>query len=1645
MAFHQQAAVQKLIDNGGRLLVAHTMGTGKTITGIVGAKLMMARSNPDHPQYDPNAPKKTLIIAPLNVVEQWRQAAEEFDEGATVIGASSSDIPVAKYLEMVKNGTDTTDLVVIGPEYFTQHAQALKDAGFDAMIVDEAHKGIKDAKTKRNKAIASWNVDMKMMMLMSGTPITTTPSDILEYIKILSNGQQWVGMSRQKMEEEYLEESPVPGEAGVTGKKGPKVQIKASKRDELAAILAKWTHVAMARDVRGKTLPAQRIEESRHAEMIGIQSQLYALQLAALPDSAKESLRSNSVLGADEMRGLDNEQRSRVQAAKAIANCPAVKPSSDEKVLMFTSTDVEGRPVRMPFHPFGKGFLEKRPDIKNKKLNKAARNRWPTVDELTEEQVLIYNTRFKHVIDPKNEGLTYEQVAGQQISKAQWDAMDKRVSIQGQLYEPWGDSEAKAGGPSLTNPDWGPLGIRCRGLSTRRAMTDDEAALVDRAHEFRRTYQAALTTPGENKKVPLQHEAWASAKASFGVEEEEAQRLMGVPPEYYSYSESITHGGVTVTTDDEWVSDTRGSQHLLFRKQDWDFETGKPRIAGGFETARHLDRVDVSGSYAWLKKPKDAEDDWQEPPIRYRQDLGEQRGKVAVEVLAGDDVGTDKAIKWVDKKDVSSLVPSLMDPGRRADRAKADIAMVFGNAKAEEVMTYIENFHVHTGGGSFAGGEDRSRSMVIIASGILDGCRVNEAALRVSGFRDVNEVLPGSPHYDPSDPGPAPNGKYFVTYIGKTYTGDRELNIAISQKLKDKLDRDTGTSLFVYKTMEGRKWKLWPGQPEHTQIQMSQWTQEQRNRIYNQFKIEAPEAYFRDDQGAKRYFYGTKEAITIPGEATKVQGSVGILREMVLTGDPSKMAKGSPERAATEARLQKLQGIYEGLVREHAVLAKDKEPMTAQQINVMNNCEVTVLSDAAQVGINKGDAVEMVMYDSLASSMAEQQRIARSARMLPPPVRDAMLNKYISGVKGVVGGDFAFAQLQTIDPQLPGYAKGAKRIDHLWNEIQRTGKRPVSMSWLDYKQRAEQNGAKSGNKEQFNRRETFNEDELRDADRVSWEVGGKVAVQYTPRGGKDAEIVYVDRGAITEADGPFRRIRDKMEAGAFDAKVVGAVAPGMVQAASIFGGEVKHRTFNETLIEIAKVADDAAERTKSKDHQAAWRVISARARAASTLGVVQAKAALEEFKGTGVPGETGNVLSYSSLQYDEPTAGTYAFRTAAERAAGVKASPMEETINGPVNAIKQILDRELSEPEREMIAKAGYVQQGESSSLDATEIYLSMRAHQIMNKIDQMRPEVGRQMRAGAGGKIVTEADIMNTIIDGMSPMDRAVIKAKKYLVNVRRIGASGYVPMQISTKAIKKDSAGNPVLDEKGHPITESVRTFGGWDKQYPVATERNTRAIGRARVIPVEDLMTAIQQGVAIRSDMDFVETGSREVADMARLDKAEMRFGLPSNLFRLDLFKATTHKYISRKMGRGGHWVYQYKEGEEHRPSPEYGPVKQTNAINVKPGDRVVVMHSNIDVDGVAINIFGFHEDKNRVKKRTQVWGEVVGAPVKTGDHVLVKVRYKERRSGNHNVVTEVIKYPGGKLPKASGDLGRFGLGGKEPEIRPRLRPPDPRRGD
>ena len=1533
LARHQSEGLQKLFDNDLRVLLAHYMGTGKTVTALTACKMAMSRPSregveegkgiptdlvgaererwlSEHPfipgTLDSRNPKRCLIVAPLNTVEQWRQAASDFDEGAIVVGAGANDIPIDQLVAGITGdkksphykGDIDPDIVVVGPQYYTIHSAKLKACGFDGLVVDEVHQGIKNEAAERNKVVNEWNPDMKMMLLLTGTPMTTSPADFVEYVRLLSNNAQWATMDKKAFSDEFLMKTPIPGLTG-TSVSAPKIAIKPEKRAEFAAILAQWMNIALPKHVAGKILPAVRIADTISAIMEGTQMDLYNLYMA--------TLNVHGVTGGltdEEAQRLGGEAKKAANSAKGVMNCIGFKPGgADPYITVDVELEQGAAPVKQKWRPPNPEALF---DKDHRKKNAG---KWPLPDELHggAQAAALMDLHFQEVL-----GMPYSELAGKPIG---WG-----IEVQG-VDDPFRRrptakqvAEAKrrmavAGWPDgVPNPDAGPLGLRFRGTSELwnaelagkiekaeaagkpkqaaafRAQLRERGEELLLAQEFQRAYRHALEFPETIYSNPefsallsptdiLGHiaEAWE-------VDLETARQLLALQPNPSFHRDTLVlddpdfgtvelrssrpdeNGRPDPSLGDQYVSDTRGSLHLLYRAEDLG-EDGLPMSPKNSSFADVQDGHTVKVSEAALKKVgikrptsrpeglsvedfKEFKANWAPPVVRYDATIGEDaKGRVG---LISE--GPPMATIYISKKDILPQVKSLMDPGMRKDRFKADIMMTRGNAKTDDVQEYIEQFH--DGSGPGVNGE---RQIVLFANEILTGCRTLEAKLRLMGYADVNEAMEGSPLHDPDDPrtkgGTSPNGKYFVTYIGATYTGDREQNTMIFKKVKDSRGRDSKTSLFVQSLLEPRTadrvktktgtvfvdWKVYPGDhgdnhlPEGVgSIQMSSLSPEQRNVATHTLGIVAPECYVTRENGKspeKAFFYGVNFSDVKGGNkqresllqqfstkdkqgnwTDKLTNSQDLLSMIARSSDPTKIKDPAAAKAAVN-RIAVLKKAYSELASSHATM---DPPIDSKQISIFNNCEIIVCSDAAQVGMNLGNASELGAYDSLGSPMAEWQRYTRCARMLPEAVPEKLMGKPIMEVVTVVERDDKGQIVMTKDAE--GNAVPSRVPKKVLNA--ETGKMVTAKAQKRDKKGRFLYSTKGKNQGLF--------DALRAAESKLFDPEDRKLPVGTVRG-------LVLNRAMSKA--PDRNAKKTLP-------VVDALG---------------------ALSEAAR--NMAASTTGRLSGQ--WEAIVAKAEMAINQGGMAATAQLEAFKAMKSPGSANALISYPETGlvrpvYDE---GTYAADSI------IDTRDVEKVITEWFDQLDDI--------ERGKIMGAGFVQAEPPAqgSFDPREVYLAMRSQEILTWVDDMRPIVAADMRAGEGGEAITDEEVTNRLIDCLHPTDRAILKTKKYLVNVRKFGAGGAVGQ------VTKHTHTVHVPDENGkikkRRITQVIHT--GYEQEALVSTDVRTRTMGRGRTVSNEQIMTDVQGGVEFKADSDFDQVAAHQVASIAALKSISLVFDL------------------------------------------------------------------------------------------------------------------------------------------------------------------------
>ncbi|XP_069988944.1 SWI/SNF-related matrix-associated actin-dependent regulator of chromatin subfamily A-like protein 1 [Penaeus vannamei] len=148
------------VSHNGRALIADDMGLGKTIQAL-GVAAYYRQEWP------------LLVVTPSSVRYSWAKAIERW-----VGSVSRGDIVV------VGSGRDpvgSSDVVIMSYDLLARRAKEVQDCNFQVVIMDESHM-LKSFKTARYKAAAPIMKKAKRVLLLSGTPALSRPSELYTQI-----------------------------------------------------------------------------------------------------------------------------------------------------------------------------------------------------------------------------------------------------------------------------------------------------------------------------------------------------------------------------------------------------------------------------------------------------------------------------------------------------------------------------------------------------------------------------------------------------------------------------------------------------------------------------------------------------------------------------------------------------------------------------------------------------------------------------------------------------------------------------------------------------------------------------------------------------------------------------------------------------------------------------------------------------------------------------------------------------------------------------------------------------------------------------------------------------------------------------------------------------------------------------------------------------------------------------------------------------------------------------------------------------------------------------------------------------------------------------------------------------------------------
>jgi hypothetical protein len=142
------------------MLLYHGLGTGKSLASILGAETAKKKF---HENYG--------IVAPASLRENFAKEVDKFTEGSTPEIMSYTGLGLGKQ--------------------FARQPQTL--------IVDEAHR-LRNPQSAGTRAIADTAAKAKRLLLLSGSPIVNSPTDLASPLSMLT-GQD---ISPQQFEERFM-------------------------------------------------------------------------------------------------------------------------------------------------------------------------------------------------------------------------------------------------------------------------------------------------------------------------------------------------------------------------------------------------------------------------------------------------------------------------------------------------------------------------------------------------------------------------------------------------------------------------------------------------------------------------------------------------------------------------------------------------------------------------------------------------------------------------------------------------------------------------------------------------------------------------------------------------------------------------------------------------------------------------------------------------------------------------------------------------------------------------------------------------------------------------------------------------------------------------------------------------------------------------------------------------------------------------------------------------------------------------------------------------------------------------------------------------------------------------------------------------
>jgi len=158
---YQKVGVEFLFASGGRAIVADAPGLGKTLQAL---------GYINHMGF-----KRTLVVCPASVKFAWANEVKKWTRFKSIIINSKTDLSEI---------TSDIEIWVINYDILKRHHEQLSKIRFDCIVGDEAQL-IKSTQALRTKAFRSISRNILSVILLSGTPLLSRPSELFSLLNVI--------------------------------------------------------------------------------------------------------------------------------------------------------------------------------------------------------------------------------------------------------------------------------------------------------------------------------------------------------------------------------------------------------------------------------------------------------------------------------------------------------------------------------------------------------------------------------------------------------------------------------------------------------------------------------------------------------------------------------------------------------------------------------------------------------------------------------------------------------------------------------------------------------------------------------------------------------------------------------------------------------------------------------------------------------------------------------------------------------------------------------------------------------------------------------------------------------------------------------------------------------------------------------------------------------------------------------------------------------------------------------------------------------------------------------------------------------------------------------------------------------------------